>query len=46
MQGVRSAFTLQKRVREDVNSFVRGIRAVEQSAMSSELKGKIDWMDE
>ncbi|KAF8362930.1 pqn-85 [Pristionchus pacificus] len=35
VQGVRSAFTLQKRVREDVNSFVRGIRAVEQSAMSS-----------
>lgn len=35
VHGVRSSFRLQRLVKEDPNSIVRGIRAVEQSAMSS-----------
>ncbi|GMS84491.1 hypothetical protein PENTCL1PPCAC_6666 [Pristionchus entomophagus] len=35
VQGVRSSFRLQKEIQQDPNSFIRGIRAVEQSAMSN-----------
>ncbi|GMT16922.1 hypothetical protein PFISCL1PPCAC_8219 [Pristionchus fissidentatus] len=34
VQGVRSSFRLQKTIQEDPSTFVRGIRAVDQSAMA------------